>query len=174
MGAWERDDLCYKLFFEAGTQGMLLASTAGVLLDANPEACAILGYGREELLSTRLRSLVDTSDPRAKEAFGGRRLQTARKLGLRLLRRNGSPVQVEASLVQTADGSDDNLIGVFFRQWGEGAGPGDRTDVERPVGEVVGQDAGDTPSERGDSFRDDPTLRLLLEASEEGVLLTDS
>lgn len=61
LGAWDTEGLCYKLFFEAGTQGMLLASTVGVLIDANPLACAILGYAREELRGVGLRSLVDTS-----------------------------------------------------------------------------------------------------------------
>ncbi len=175
MGAWETDDLCYKLFFEAGTQGMLLASTAGALLDANPEACAILGYGREELLRTRLRSLVDTSDPHTREIFGKRRLEAARKLKLRLLRRNGSPVEVEASLVQPADGSDDNMVGIAFRQRGE-AGTEVRTDLEEPAGEVgrPARTPNGMPPESGASSRGDPTFRLLFETSEAGVLLADS
>ncbi len=179
MGAWETDDLCYKLFFEGGTQGMLLASTAGALLDANPEACTILGYGREELLGTRLGRLLDSSDPRAKEVLGKRRLQAARKLDLRLLRRNGSPVQAEVSLVQSADGSDDNMLGIMFRQrdevvtrgrtedrtHAEGAADGDARPARIPSGVL---------SESGTSSQADPTFRLLFDTSEAGVLLADS
>lgn len=97
---------------------MLLASASGALLDANPEACAILGYGREELLRVGLHGVIDTSDPRAKEIVEKPRLRAARKLELRLVRRNGTAFLADVSVAQSADRSNDNMVGIMFRKLG--------------------------------------------------------
>ncbi len=63
MTAVRMDDLYYRLFVEAGAEGMLLVSIEGSLLDVNPEACTFLGRGRKEILDSDLYDMFDFSDP---------------------------------------------------------------------------------------------------------------
>ena len=54
----------YRAFFRAGPDGVLFADAGGVILDANEEACRLLGRGREELLAPGGGEIFDPSDPR--------------------------------------------------------------------------------------------------------------
>lgn len=48
--------------FSALGEGLFVASPDGAYLDANPAACEMLGYTRDEILSLRLPDLLDSSE----------------------------------------------------------------------------------------------------------------
>ena len=173
MGASEINDLCYKLFFEAGAQGMLLASTEGALLDANPEACTILGYGREELLRGGLRSVLDTSDPRSKAVFEGRRLGETRELELRLLRRDGTSFLAVVSLAESACGDDKGSFGVVFRRRDGGrAAVGKRRDGFEEGPQLIEDVAQRRRAEEALRQRED-LYRTVVEQAAENIFVVD-
>lgn len=111
----------YKSVFDASLEAMLVMSSEGVVLDANPEACNILGCGREELLSTDLRVLFDPSDPGSKIVFEERGAGEKRRLEVRMLQCDRTPFAAEISLAECADENGDRLVGVVLRkQYGTG------------------------------------------------------
>ncbi len=48
----------YQLLFECATDGIWLADRQGRLIDANPAACRLLGYTREQYLQLRVDDLI--------------------------------------------------------------------------------------------------------------------
>ena len=103
----------YRLLFETADAGMLLATPDGAVLEANPEACRLLGRTREEILAGGLDRVFDASSPRLAPAVERRREYRGE---LRLLRGDGSSFPVEASLA-----GDEDLIAVVFREVGGSA-----------------------------------------------------
>lgn len=77
---------------------MLVVSDGGLLLDANPAACDVLGLRREELVGARLRDLADPSDPRWEGALEGHGVGEVGTLELRMRRSDGACFAVEASV----------------------------------------------------------------------------
>ncbi len=97
----------------------------GVVLDANPEACRLLGQTREEVLETGLDGVFDASDPRLASAVGERRAKGSFRGELRLLRGSGPSLTVEASL---AGCRDEECVCMLFWSPGrleENAEPGE-------------------------------------------------
>jgi PAS domain S-box-containing protein len=95
---------------------MLLVEGEEVLLDANLEACNILGYEKDELLRLGLRDVVDTSDPRSETLFEGRWTGKQRGCDLHLLRRGGVSFVAKVSFVRFVDVSGDNVLGLIFQK----------------------------------------------------------
>lgn len=56
-------DLGYRLFFEAGSNEMLIVDGDGTVVDANPAACRLLERSREETVGLGLDDLSDPSYP---------------------------------------------------------------------------------------------------------------
>lgn len=80
----------YRTLFETATDGILILSDAGLIVDANPAACAMYGRGRDELVGLAVRALFQRDDqPTIQEfitsALAGRpfrrRVQGVRKDG---------------------------------------------------------------------------------------------
>jgi PAS domain-containing protein len=71
------EDSGYLLLFQAVADGMLLATAEGDILDANPEACALLGRAREEVVTAGrdLRHLGPPARDRYGRAARGRPVQ---------------------------------------------------------------------------------------------------
>lgn len=49
----------YRVFYEQSTVGIFIISTDGIILDANPHACEILGYDPEAIRGLRYADLVE-------------------------------------------------------------------------------------------------------------------
>lgn len=79
----------YRAFFRVGPDGVLFADAGGGILDANEEACRLLGRGREELLAPGGGEIFDPTDPRLAEARTEQDLTGSFRGHLRVLR--GSP-----------------------------------------------------------------------------------
>ena len=84
----------------------MLTSPDGVILDANPSACQILGRTREEILQEGRAGLIDTSDPRL-EALIEQRKRTGRAHGELMARRKDGtmfPVEVSSVVFENREG----------------------------------------------------------------------
>jgi len=57
----ERSQRRLRALFESAEDAILLVNDEGQYVDANPAACALLGYGREELLQLSLRDVTPVS-----------------------------------------------------------------------------------------------------------------
>jgi PAS domain S-box-containing protein len=116
LTASERHEPHYKLFFEASPEGMLMVSEDGTLLDANPRACDLLGYGREELLQIGIREVIDPFDARFEANLWEKSVREGGTREIRLLRRDGTAFLAEFWLTVPSDAENDGLIGVVFRR----------------------------------------------------------
>lgn len=58
----------YRAFFKAEMGGVLFTDTEGRVLEANAEACRLLGRGRDELLAPGAGPVFDPADPRLARA----------------------------------------------------------------------------------------------------------
>jgi diguanylate cyclase (GGDEF)-like protein/PAS domain S-box-containing protein len=84
----------YRLLAEQASDGLLVATSDGRLLEANPAASELLGYSRAELLALRLRYLLEGADLELLEA-----LQQGRGTRhVRMRRKDGSvfPAEIDA------------------------------------------------------------------------------
>lgn len=84
----------YRAFFRAGPDGVLFADAGGGILDANEEACRLLGRGREELLAPGGGEIFDPTDPRLAAARREQNLTGSFRGHLRVLR--GPPGSAES------------------------------------------------------------------------------
>jgi PAS domain S-box-containing protein len=110
--------LDYRLHFEASADGMILGTPDGDILDANPEACRMLRWAREQLLSADLDTIFDQTDPRLDEARAEQRHTNRFRGELNLLRRDGSPFPAEVSISHYRDGGEVR-IGIVLRDVAE-------------------------------------------------------
>lgn len=109
----------YRAFFRAGPDGVLFADAGGVVLDANEEACRLLGRGREELLAPGGGEIFDPSDQRLAAARGEQRRTGSFRGHLRVLR--GSPGEAGAfeAVVTVAgyvDGFGEDRLVIVVRE----------------------------------------------------------
>lgn len=86
----------YRTLFEAAADGIVIHDARGKNIDANPRACEMLGYSRDELLEMPLSGLVPPEDlkqnpPRLNDALAGRPVCYERKL----LRKDGTQLNIE-------------------------------------------------------------------------------
>ena len=110
-----REDSGYRPLFEAVADGMLLATTDGTILDANREACDLLGRAREEVVAAGRGAVFDLSDPWFVAAMEERR-ETGRFKGLlRLLHRDGSSFPAEVSFAAYRDENVGEKTVIVFR-----------------------------------------------------------
>jgi PAS domain S-box-containing protein len=108
-----------RLLFEAVADGVLLATADGTILDANPEACALLEREPEEVVAAARGAVFDLSDPRLELALEEQR-QTGRFKGeLRLLRRDGDTFPAEVLLAAYKDELGDERTVIVFRDISE-------------------------------------------------------
>src|ERR671916_1484710 len=62
----------YRAFFRASMDGVLFADAGGVILDANAEACRLLGRAREDLTAPGGGEIFDPFDPRLPAGGAGK------------------------------------------------------------------------------------------------------
>ena len=94
------------MLFDNSLDGLMLTSPDGIILDANPSACQILGRTREEIIEEGRSGLIDTSDPRL-EALIEERRKTGRAHGeLTARRKDGTlfPVEVSSVVFENREG----------------------------------------------------------------------
>jgi len=98
----------YRSLFNNSIDGILLATSDGDVLEANPEACRILGMTEEEVCGRNRREILDEADQQAAALFE-ERAQTGKARGeVTFFRKDGSRVPCELSSSLFAD-KDGNL-----------------------------------------------------------------
>ena len=61
----------YEGIFEATGDGLIIGDLEGMVVEANPAACEMLGYGRDELIGMDLADTVRDADQRVLAGFAG-------------------------------------------------------------------------------------------------------
>jgi diguanylate cyclase (GGDEF)-like protein/PAS domain S-box-containing protein len=84
-------------FFEHALDGLLVTAPDGRIFDANPAACALLGYNREELRALGRSHLADPADRRWSDALRERRETGRLRRELTFLRGDGSALEAEVT-----------------------------------------------------------------------------
>jgi diguanylate cyclase (GGDEF)-like protein/PAS domain S-box-containing protein len=84
-------------FFEHCLDGLLVTTPDGRILDANPAACALLGYSGAELRALGRSHLADPTDRRWSEALRERRETGRLRRELTFLRGDGSALEAEVT-----------------------------------------------------------------------------
>ncbi|HAR20466.1 MAG TPA: hypothetical protein DCR46_07380 [Cytophagales bacterium] len=54
----------YRMLLEQASDGIYSADRLGIITDANPKACQMLGYSKSELVGMNVKSLIDEKDDR--------------------------------------------------------------------------------------------------------------
>jgi PAS domain S-box-containing protein len=119
----------YRAFFRAGPDGVLFADAGGGILDANDEACRLLGRAREGLLTPGGGEIFDPSDPRLAAAREKQEKTGSFRGPLRVLRGEpGVAGSFEASVTVAGyvDGLGEDRLVIVVRD----AGGGKRSDPE--------------------------------------------
>jgi len=108
----------FRASFDNMMDGLLLASPDGQILNANPAACAMLGWTEAEICAGGRRLIVDPADTRLPELVRERERSGRVRGELRLVRKDGTCFDVElTSLVfPTPEGP---RTGVVFRDISE-------------------------------------------------------
>ena len=122
--ALARSESLYRALFEQANEAIFLEDDNLRIVDANPRACDLLGYGRDELLSARLEDILPAgAHPEPIHAID-------RDLSLPFeginIHRDGHEIPVEVTLSPVM-GSDPRLVFAIVR---------DITDRKRTLAEI--------------------------------------
>ncbi len=95
----------YRALMEQASDAIFVAYPGGTFIDVNAQACALLGYTREELLTLTARDIVAPEDlathpPRYDDLLAGRTVRVER----RLRRKDGTLLPTEVSISRLTDG----------------------------------------------------------------------
>jgi len=109
----------YRSLFNNSIDGILLATPDGDVLEANPEACRILGMTEEEVCGRGRREIVDVDD-RQMAALLEERTRTGKVRGeVMFVRKDGSRVPCELSSSLFADKDGNSRACIIFRDISE-------------------------------------------------------
>ena len=106
------DDLDYRLLFEASPEGLLLANSRHVVLDANHAACRLLERTRQDLLGSNLMAYWDRGDRTPRPTVDAGRHGSV----FRLLRRNARSFLAEVRLIEYHRDDGDVRTALAFRE----------------------------------------------------------
>lgn len=105
----------YRVFFESSIDAVVLVLPAGQILDANPSACAVLGYSREELIGMHRDVLVDPDSDKVRQAIQGRTGKGHYRGHVDYRRKDGSWFTGEISSTQFVDADGQSKYSVVLR-----------------------------------------------------------
>jgi len=112
----------YRAIFENSHDAILLTRPAdGSILAANPAACAMFGYSRQELLSTTRDRLLDLADPRFADAWVERGDAGTVAAELTFIRKGGAPFTAWVSSRLFTDECDGQMASTTIHDTSEGA-----------------------------------------------------
>ncbi len=103
----------YHAVFDHSLNGIVLVAPDGsVILDANPEACRLLGHSLAQLRGLRRADIVDDTDPRLAAALAERASQGSFRGELTYRRADGSlfPADVATTVFAEAQGRELALV----------------------------------------------------------------
>jgi PAS domain S-box-containing protein len=101
----------YRMLLEQASDGIYSADKLGIIADANPKACQMLGYSKGELVGLNVKSLIDEKDDRF---FNIELLKNEHKRSLILERKfkqkGGAVFIVELSVTIFDDGGHQGIM----------------------------------------------------------------
>ncbi|CAN5566460.1 hypothetical protein BH09VER1_BH09VER1_48360 [soil metagenome] len=101
----------YHALFEYDPDGILIADSQSNYLDANPSACRMLGYARDELVGLHASDIVASSEvPHIETALDSIKSRSDYHREWRFRRKDGSTFPAEVMATTMPDG---NLLGVI-------------------------------------------------------------
>jgi len=109
-----RSEVCYRTLFENGLTGIFITQPDGTILNANPEACRMLGRSEKEICRLGRNGVVNLADPNLTIALTTR-MQTGNFCGeLTFVHADGTifPVYLVSNIVPTLTGQLNTNI--FF------------------------------------------------------------
>jgi|GEM_PF-960156 PAS domain S-box len=109
----------YRLVLENSMDAILLTSTDGTILSANPAACAMFQRSEEEICNLGRNALVDLNDPRLLLLIDERNRTGKAKGELNMLRKDGSKFPVDLSTSVFTDQSGKLLSSMVIRDISE-------------------------------------------------------
>jgi len=105
----------YSQQFQHSVSGIILGSPDGNIIDANPAACKILGYTKEELMRGGRKLIVDENSPANSEMQRIREEESIYEGEREYLHKNGYTVPVEIISVVYNDEHDGQKVINTFR-----------------------------------------------------------
>jgi PAS domain S-box-containing protein len=104
----------YSHHFKYSVSGIILGDATGKILDANPSACMMLGYSREELIKGGRSLIVDEKHPAHLEMIQARQENAYYEGEKEYIHKDGSviPVEITSVLYRNGEGSL-NVINTF-------------------------------------------------------------
>lgn len=112
-------ELRYQSLFENSLDGILLTLPSGEVLEANPEACRLLGRTAEEIRAVGRDGLFDPEDPRRNAFLAARAHERRTRAELSVVRKDGTRFDAEVSSALYRDTSGMERACVVFRALGE-------------------------------------------------------
>ncbi|WP_397546684.1 PAS domain S-box protein [Rhodothermus marinus] len=105
----------YRILFEEANDGIFLADVeTGRLLDANPRACGLVGYRRDEICGMHYLELHPREERERYRAIFEHRAEAGRGIDrAEVVHRDGTRIPVEISAARTTLGDRPVLIGIF-------------------------------------------------------------
>lgn len=109
--ALKESETLFRTIFSSVTEGMFLQALDGEVIDVNPAACKLLGYTREELIGANASQFVI---PETAHRFNKIAEEILSKGSLEVetvnLRRDGTPVPVEVSIILMEIGGQKRVL----------------------------------------------------------------
>ncbi len=111
----EQSEERYRSIFNNTLDGILLATSEGAILAANPAACKITGYTVDELRSKNCDALFDVHDPRLVQFLENRNNDGLANGEVALIRKDARIIEVEFSSVLFTDNAGARKISMIMR-----------------------------------------------------------
>lgn len=105
----------YSMLFENSMDGILQTTTDGVVVAANPAACALFQLSEREICEISSSGLVDMTDPRLPLLLAERELTGRAKSELWMIRGDGSRFDAEISSSLYSDHSEGKYASLVIR-----------------------------------------------------------
>ncbi|HEX7953655.1 MAG TPA: EAL domain-containing protein, partial [Burkholderiales bacterium] len=105
----------YQALFEHSIDAVFLMRPDGGILSANAEACRLLGYTENELRALGRAGLTEPDDPRVAALLEAHRREGAARGELKMRRKDGSWVPVEAASTAFRDRSGELCASLIIR-----------------------------------------------------------
>ncbi|MGE5682040.1 MAG: PAS domain S-box protein [Bacillota bacterium] len=105
----------YRMVFENSIDGIILISSEGEVIEANPAACSMTGMTEQEIIKLGRYGLVDLTDPRLPSAIEERSTTGSFCGELTYIRKDGTkfPVEITSKVFKGTNGKE--MLYVFFR-----------------------------------------------------------
>ena len=105
----------YQSFFENTNDGIIITTRDGKILATNAEACLLFGRSETEMLKSGRSDIMDTSDPKLKEALDERVKNGKFKGELTCVRKDGTKFQADVSTALFTDKEGNEIANTIIR-----------------------------------------------------------